>query len=142
MFVGQYERSLDSKFRIVLPKRYREKLGSKVFLALSDSSLGVYSEAQFDETSQLLIERDRAGELPPGFRRAFAATAEEVVPDQKTGRITISQQLREYAKLTNEVIVAGAFTYVEIWDKATFEANAALHADALAQQFRLGGAIN
>lgn len=142
MFVDQYERSLDSKFRIVLPKRFRELLGHTVYLARSDNSLAVYSETQFAETSQRLIERDRRGELPPGVRLAFAATTVVVDPDQKTGRITIPPRLREYANLTNEVIVAGVLTHVEIWDKGRFEELEAAHQDVVQQQFRVGGAIN
>jgi len=142
MFVDQYERSLDSKFRIVLPKRFREMLGDRVYLARSDSSLAVYSEEQFAETSQRLIDRDRAGELAPQVRLAFAASTVAVEPDQKTGRITIPPKLREYANLTNDVIVAGVLTHVEIWDKATFEALEGAHKDVVQQQFRAGGAIN
>ncbi len=93
MFVDQYERSLDSKFRIVLPKRFREMLGYRVYLARSDSSLAVYSEEQFAETSQRLIDLDRAGELPRQVRLAFAASTVAVEPDPKTGRITIPPQV-------------------------------------------------
>ena len=36
VFVDHYERSLDSKFRLVLPKKFREDLGPRVYLARSD----------------------------------------------------------------------------------------------------------
>lgn len=142
MFVDRYERSLDSKFRIVLPKKFRNDLGHRVYLARSDSSLAVYSEEQFYETSQRLIDLDRQGLLAPQVRLAFGASSVSVEPDDKTGRITIPQKLREYANLTNEVIVAGVLTHVEIWDKATFEALEQTHINVVQEQFRAGGAIN
>ncbi len=142
MFVDNYERSLDSKFRIVLPKKFRLALGPQVFLARSDNSLAVYSEEQFRETSQRLIDLDRAGEIPRQVRLAFAASTVSVEPDDKTGRITLPQKLREYANLTDEVIVAGVLTHVEIWDKAAFEALEESHIDVVQQQFEAGGSFN
>ena len=142
MFVDRYERSLDSKFRIVLPKKFRMELGHRVYLARSANSLAVYSEEQFKETSQRLIDLDRQGQLDPQVRLAFAASTVAVEPDDKTGRITLPQKLRENANLTDEVIVAGVLTHVEIWDKATFEAFEETHIDVVQEQFRAGGAIN
>ncbi len=142
MFVDHYERSLDSKFRIVLPKKFRVELGPQVYLARSDNSLAVYSEEQFHETSQRLIDLDREGKIPRQVRLAFAASTVSVEPDDKTGRITLPPKLREYANLTNDVIVAGVLTHVEIWDKAAFEALEASHIDVVQEQFEAPGSFN
>jgi len=48
MFVNHYEHSLDSKNRLVLPAKFRGKLGDRVYLALQDNSLAVYSETAFE----------------------------------------------------------------------------------------------
>ena len=141
-FVDQFERSLDSKFRIVLPKKFREALGRRVYLARADNSLAVYSAKQYMENAQRLIDMDRANELAPGTRLAFAASTVWVEPDDKTGRITLPPQLREYANLTDEVIVAGVLTHVEIWNKATFEEFQAGHLNVVQEQFIAGGAFN
>ena len=142
MFVDQYERSLDSKFRIVLPKKFRVALGHRVFLARANNSLAVYSEDQYMENAQRLIDKDRAKELAPGTRLAFAASTVSVEPDDKTGRITLPPALRQHANLTNEVIVAGAFTHIEIWDKATFRAQEAEHLNVVQELFIAGGDFN
>ena len=47
--------------------------------------------------------------------RVFFAGAREVKPD-KQGRVAIAADLREYAGLDREVMVAGVFTRIEIWD--------------------------
>ena len=141
-FVGQYERSLDSKFRIVLPKKYREALGRQVYLARARNSLAVYSAAQYKENVQRLIARDRNNELTPGTRLAFGATSVSVEPDDKTGRITLPPELREHANLTNEVIVAGVLTHVEIWEKSAFEEFQAKHLNVVQEQFIAGGEFN
>ena len=142
MFVDRYERSLDSKFRIVLPKKFRNDLGHRVYLARSDSSLAVYSEEQFAEATQRLIDQDREGKIPRHTRLAFGASTVSQEPDPKTGRITIPPKLRAYANLTDEVIVAGVITHVEIWDRAAFEALEESHIHVVQQQFEAGGSFN
>ena len=56
----------------------------------------------------------RGGRELDAARSFFAGTA-EVSPD-KQGRIAIPQQLREYAGLDKDVVVAGVFSRIEIWD--------------------------
>jgi MraZ protein len=48
------------------------------------------------------------------------ASASDEVPD-KQGRITVPQQLRDYAGLSRECTVIGANTRVEIWDSAAWD---------------------
>ncbi len=142
MFVGRYERSLDSKFRIVLPKKFRVDLGPRVYLAQADNSLGVYSEEAYEELSQRLIDQYRRGEIHPGTLRTFGSSSVRVEPDEKTGRITLPQKLREDANLTNEVIVAGVLTHVEVWDKATFEAVDEKNSDVMREHLQVKGTFN
>ena len=141
MFVNQYEHSLDSKNRLVLPARFRLKLGDKVFLAPQGSSLAVYSEEAFNETFQRLLDQVRSKEIDPQARLAFAARTVEIDIDS-AGRITIPQRLREFANLTDDVIVAGAYTHVEIWDREAYAAMESTLTSVIQEQFKAGGTIN
>ncbi len=141
MFVNHYEHSLDSKNRLVLPAKFRSKLGERVYLAQQGSSLGVYSEAAFAETTQRLLDQVRSGETDPQARLAFAASTVEIDIDS-AGRITIPQRLREIANLTGDVIVAGALTHVEIWDREAYESMEATLNNVVQEQFKAGGTIN
>ena len=142
VFVDHYERSLDSKFRLVLPKKFREDLGPRVYLARSDGSLAVYSQERYEEASQRLIDQEREGIMPRHSRLGFGSSTVSQVPDEKTGRITIPPKLRAWANLSDEVIVAGVLTHVEIWDKAAFEALEESHTHVVQQQFEVGGSFN
>jgi MraZ protein len=51
--------------------------------------------------------------------RSFFAGATEITPD-KQGRVAIPPTLREYASLDRDVIVAGNFDHIEIWDAQRF----------------------
>ncbi len=141
MFVNHYEHSLDSKHRLVLPAKFRTKLGERVFLAQQDNSLAVYSEEAFQETIDRLLGQVREGETDPQARLAIASQTVEIDIDS-AGRITIPQRLREIANLESDVIVAGAFSHIEIWDRATYESIKPALASVVREQFKAGGTIN
>ncbi|NNC80864.1 MAG: division/cell wall cluster transcriptional repressor MraZ [Acidimicrobiales bacterium] len=141
VFVNHYEHSLDSKGRVVLPAKYRNSLGDRVYLAPQDSSLALYSEAEFQKVTERLLDLVHQGELDPMTRRGFAANTVEADLDT-AGRITIPSRLREYANLTDEVVVNGALTYIEIWDRATFEQMDDQLTAVVQEQFKAGGKIN
>lgn len=141
MFVNHYEHSLDAKHRLVLPAKFRSKLGERVYLAQQGNSLGVYSEAAFIETSQRLLDQVRSGEIDPQARLAFASSTVEIDIDS-AGRITIPQRLREYANLSGEVIVAGALTHIEIWDSEAYESMRPTLSSVVQEEFKAGGTIN
>lgn len=140
-FVNHYEHSVDSKGRIVLPAKFRSSLGDRVYLAPQDNSLAVYSETEYAQVIERLLDQVRSGELDPMTRRGFATNSVEVDIDS-AGRITIPARLREYASLTDEVVVNGMLTYIEIWDRSTFEAMTPDLSAVVHEQFKAGGTIN
>ena len=141
MFVNHYEHSLDSKNRVVLPAKFRNSLGDRVYLAPQDNSLAVYSEAEFQRVTERLLALVYSGELDPMTRRGFAANTVEVELDT-AGRITIPARLREFAQLENDVVINGALTYIEIWSRPAFEAMEQELTAVVQEQFRAGGKIN
>ena len=141
MFVNHYEHSLDSKNRVVLPARFRHALGERVYLAPQGNSLAVYSETEYAQVAERLLDQVRSGAIDPKTRLGFASSTVEVDIDS-AGRITIPQRLREYAGLTDEVIVAGALTYIEIWDRAAYNEIGTDLAAVVHEQFEAGGTIN
>jgi MraZ protein len=79
-----------------------------------------------DESQQVVAETLAAvdrGERTMAELRAMAANMIEVEVDRQ-GRILLDERLRRYAnlELNTKVVVAGAFTRLEIWEPATFEA--------------------
>jgi MraZ protein len=57
--------------------------------------------------------------------RAIFATAFHLSIDGQ-GRISLPAPLREYAEITDEVVVAGANSYLELWNKANWEEEKAI----------------
>jgi len=120
VFVGTFEHSLDDKGRVVLPATFRSHLADRGFVSQFDNCLGVWTEEGFADVAKRLTEKIREGLAPQDAMRAFSANAAEVKPDSQ-GRILLPQRLREFAGLDRDVVVIGANTRLEIWDRATWE---------------------
>ena len=116
-FVGTYDHGLDDKGRMVLPAKIRAQLGETGLLGKLDGCVGLWTVDGFFETAdRLQTEIDSgSGVVTPGALRQFTADAHEVVPDQQ-GRIVIPQRLRDYAHLSQSVVITGRMSRAEIWD--------------------------
>jgi MraZ protein len=120
MFLGEHQHSLDAKGRVILPARFRDQLeGGAVMARALDGCLAVYPTVEFDRVALKLREARERGTRERQAARSFFAGAVEIAPD-KQGRVAIPQHLRDYAGLEREVIVAGGFDHIEIWDAQRF----------------------
>lgn len=116
MFLGEYDRSLDPKGRVVLPAEHREELGETGYITKAlDQCLAIFPPEEFKEVMAKMEEYARQG--PEQRRRAtrLSSGAHQIVPD-KQGRIAIAPKLREYAGLVGDVKVVGGNARIEIWD--------------------------
>lgn len=120
MFLGEHQRSLDAKGRVILPARFRELMeGGAVMAKALGGCLSVYPLAEFEAVAGRWREISKRGAREREAARSFFAGAAEVAPDRQ-GRVPIPQNLREFAGLTREVTLCGAFDRIEIWDAQRF----------------------
>lgn len=122
MFLGQFERGVDKKGRVTLPASFREALqGQEVVVTKGmDPCLFLFTKDQFDVFRQKVKQMGITSTRTRRFRRHFFSSAVDIKLDGM-GRINIPQYLRDYAGLTGDVIVAGADSYIEIWDAERWE---------------------
>ncbi len=122
MFVGKFNNSIDSKSRLIVPAKFREELGGKCIIAKAlDKCLTIYTIEQWEKfvTEKLEI-------LPTGnpqarkLKRHFYSSAAECDVD-KQGRLTIPQELKEYAGIEKELITVGSDKTIEVWSKQYWE---------------------
>ena len=120
LLCGTYYPSIDQKGRMSFPTKLREVLGPEFYLCQGhdDSYIAVYSPEAFQEYCDKL--NSIAGKNGADIRRVLLAGADKQTPD-KQGRIFITQQLRDHARITDEVVVIGANTRAEIWNKSKWE---------------------
>ncbi|HEX2738472.1 MAG TPA: division/cell wall cluster transcriptional repressor MraZ [Acidimicrobiia bacterium] len=131
MFLGEFQHSLDAKGRVILPAKFRDQLAGGAFVAKGrDGCLFVYTAEEFEQVAQQAREASRRGDDERQAARSFFAGAADVVPD-KQGRVAIPQHLRDYAGLDRDVVVAGVFSRIEIWDSGRWRERDRLGEQAL-----------
>jgi MraZ protein len=117
MFLGEFQHSLDTKGRVILPARYRDQLAEGAYVTKGRGGcLSVFTPEDFEDVASQVREQSKRGAKELNAARTFFSGAQEVKPD-KQGRVALPQNLREYAGLTREVVVAGVFSRIEIWDR-------------------------
>jgi MraZ protein len=120
MFLGEHQHSLDAKGRVILPARFRDQLeGGAVMAKALDGCLAVYPVDEFHRVASNLQEARSRGATERQAARTYFAGAVEIAPD-KQGRVAVPQHLRTFANLEREVIVAGNFDHIEIWNADAF----------------------
>jgi len=122
MFLGEYEYRVDAKGRLPLPPRFREKLKTGLVLTAGpEKCIVAYAPADWEKLAGELT----GGSIVPSklrrLNRAMFASAYDLLLDAQ-GRVALPQFLREHAGIDNEVVVAGANTYFEIWNKEEWQA--------------------
>ena len=122
MFVGSFTLRLDEKGRLALPVRFREQVADGMVIKKGQErciyGLTMGRVAEQSRAAASMAPADTA-EARMRARMSFGSMV-EVEPD-KTGRITIPADLRQYAHLDRNVVVVGVDTRFEIWDQATWD---------------------
>ena len=127
MFIGTYEHTIDEKSRLTLPARFREGMGEGVVLARGlDGNVAVYPRETWTMTVEARISAlDPLSREARELRRFFFSGAAESNVDRQ-GRILVPAVLTRHAGLERDVIVAGNYDHLELWQPAAWEQH--LHA--------------
>lgn len=116
MFIGEFQHNLDSKGRMAVPAKFRQKLtGGAIITRGLDHCLFVLGSKEWEALAQKLISLPLAQMNSRAFVRLMLSGAVDAELD-KQGRILIPDYLREYAGLKKQVVVAGIYNRFEVWD--------------------------
>ena len=121
MFIGEYRHSIDQKGRLAVPVKFRKvlELGAIVTRGL-DGCLYLYPAEAWEKVAEKLAKLPMSQSNSRAFARLMLAGAMDVSLD-KQGRIVLPDYLRAYATIGKDVVVAGLYDRLELWDKATWE---------------------
>lgn len=121
MFLGEYRHSIDSKGRVFIPARFRERENQRFFINRGlDGCLSVFNEEGWAIQQAKINSMDMLKKNARDFKRIYFSKAAETICD-KQGRINLPGTLLEEAGLDREVIVAGVSDHFEIWDTVRWE---------------------
>ena len=140
MFMGEYNHTVDTKGRLIIPSKFREQLGEEFIVTKGlDGCLFVFPQDEWQAFEEKLLPLTPKGARQ--FTRFFVAGA---TPGElaKQGRIILPATLREFAGLDKDVVLAGMLNRIEIWSKDKWtENNACGDMDDIAEQMTQLGLV-
>ena len=142
MLIGEYEHSLDTKGRLIMPGKIREDIGEKFIITKGlDGCLFGFSQNEWTNFEEKLKTLPLTNKNARDFVRFFLSGAIECEID-KQGRFLIAGNLREYATMEKEVIIIGVGTRIEIWNKEkwkSYNSDENISADEIAENMTMLG---
>ncbi len=134
MFIGEYNHSIDTKGRVIVPSKFREQLDDVCFATKGlDGCLFVFPKTEWEAFEEKLKALPVSNKEARKFARFFLTGAAEIEID-KQGRALIPANLREFAGLEKEVCLVGVSGRFEIWNaKAWEESNTFDNMDEIAE---------
>lgn len=121
MLLGTHSPRLDDKGRVVLPAKFRDELTTGIVLTKGqDNCVVLWPQAEFEKYADRLNEASRSNAAVRSYLRVLFSGAFDQIPD-KQGRISVPQQLRDYAGLDRDVVIAGNGATAEIWNETAWQ---------------------
>jgi MraZ protein len=139
VFLGEHEYTVDDKGRLAIPARFREELGEGVIITRGfDKCLYGFPRPFWELLAQQVTSVGFAQTDARQVQRLLFSGAAELVFDRQ-GRVVLPPNLRQFAELGDQAVVAGLNRYFEIWaperwnqQLEAMDSNAALFAQQLA----------
>jgi MraZ protein len=122
MFLGEFVHTLDSKGRLTIPAKFRDRLAAGLVVTRnpSDRCLLLMPMSEWTTLTDKIKTLPLTDRRTALLRRVLFSAAEDLKPD-KQGRVLVSQRLREFAHIDNEVMVVGMDSYVELWNPSEWD---------------------
>lgn len=121
MFMSEYNHTVDTKGRLIVPSKFREQLGDEFVVTKGmDGCLFVYANDDWSAFEQKLTSLPLINKEARKFARFFPAGAAQVEVD-KQGRILLPANLRQFAGLEKDVVLVGVGSRIEIWSRENWE---------------------
>ncbi|MGZ5039937.1 MAG: division/cell wall cluster transcriptional repressor MraZ [Usitatibacter sp.] len=120
MFQGAAQVNLDAKGRMAVPTRTRDPLtqGGTVGLVLTahpDGCLLLYPTPAWEPIRSQVMSFPSLDRQFSVWKRLLVGFAQDVEIDS-AGRLLIAPELRDFARITRQVMFVGQGSHYEIWD--------------------------
>ena len=118
-FTGEYSYTVDPKSRVNIPAKFRQSLSpendnSFAITKGMDQCIWVYPLVEWNKVLTKLREQS-SSQVNRAFTREYSRFASTVSYD-KQGRILLSTELMDYAKIDRQVSIIGLINKIEIWN--------------------------
>ncbi len=115
MLLGKFSRTVNKQSRFSVPPQFRAELAGGAYITQGfDRNLQVLSAGAFKEIYQRVMSLNIADPLARLLLRLILGTAHELEADDPES-VRIPDDLREFARLEQDVLLVGQGDYFEIW---------------------------
>ncbi len=122
MLIGEYKHTIDEKKRLAIPAKLRKELGKGAVLTRGlDNCLALYPLKEWEKLADKLSKLPTGQIEARGLARVILSGAVAMDFDS-LGRVLVPDYLKQYAGIAKNVVIAGVFNHLEIWDEARWEA--------------------
>lgn len=124
--IGTYECKVDAKGRLMLPTALKKQLapelesGFVLKRSMFDKCIEIYPMNEWNDKMSKVNKLNRFVRKNVDFIRSFTAGV-KIVELDVTGRLLIPRDLMGFGSIDNDIVLASAGTYMEIWDKDAYE---------------------
>ncbi len=123
-FLGEYESTMDSKNRFLLPAGIKKQLPEDTSAQFVinrgfEKCLTLYPMSSWEPIFKNISRLNDFDPKVREFRRYFLNGATVVEPDG-AGRLLVQKSLIEHAGLTKDIVLVSAINKIEIWDKSKY----------------------
>lgn len=117
MFLGEFIHALDEKGRLTIPSKFRKDLNDQCVIAKGlDGCLSIYPMKEWEILVEKLDQKPSSDVRVRRFKRQFFASASVEGLDRQ-GRLSIPQQLLDYAGISRDVSIIGESNIIELWSE-------------------------
>ena len=138
MFTGEYRHAIDAKGRVAVPARFRAELAKGAVVSRwIDSCLAIFPQTEWDRFAARVAELPVSDAGARVFARFVFSGAFDFTLDAQ-GRLVLPPTLRDFAGLSEDVVVVGSRDLVELWEPSRWAAFSAemSSADALSARIQ------
>lgn len=115
MLLGKFSRTVNKQNRFAVPPQFRAELAGGAYITQGfDRNLQVLSASAFKEIYGRIMTLNIADPLARMLLRLILGNAQALEPDEHDS-LQIPDELRDFARLQQEVLLVGQGDYFEIW---------------------------
>ena len=119
IYFGQYNRSLDEKGRLLIPKKLKGEGNKYYVLRGFEGCLSIYEEDKFLKLLEKIQNMDYFDEDSRHLIRIMSSSIQEL-PLDSHGRILLGKDLLDDYRIGREVVLIGVIDHFEIWDSLAY----------------------
>ncbi len=121
MFYGEKKHKIDSKGRVSVPSKFRQKIAESIIVTKGDEvCLLAYPIEEWQEYDAKLKALPSSDKIAQAYIRDIYSYAEECYVDSQ-GRIKLTDKLINYAGIEKEVVFIGKPGKFEMWSESVLE---------------------